>query len=67
MRSLIRQNKSFQITSTMQTGRKQGMVLLDDALAELVRSGEVSAEDAAFAANDPHGIRALSLRPARNM
>ena len=67
VRSLIRQNKSFQITSTMQTGRKQGMVLLDDALAELVRSGEVSAEDAAFAANDPHGIRALSLRPARNM
>ena len=35
----------------MQTGKKLGMTLLDDALAELVRSGQVSAEDAAAAAS----------------
>ena len=65
VRSLIRQNKSFQITSSMQTGRKLGMILLDDALAELVQSGEVSVEDAASAANVPESIRLL--QPKRHI
>ncbi len=59
VRSLIRQNKSFQLTSTMQTGKKLGMVLLDDALVELVHRGEISVEAAAAAANDPQAIQAL--------
>lgn len=67
VRSLIRQNKSFQITSTMQTSKKLGMVLLDDALAELVQAGEVSVEDAASAANDPQAIRALQPKRHINM
>ena len=67
VRSLIRQNKSFQIASSMQTGKKLGMVLLDDALAELVQSGEVSVEDAASAANDPKAIRALQPKRHINM
>ena len=58
VRSLIRQNKTFQIVSSMQTGKKQGMQLLDDALIELVRSGQVTAETAAAAANDPDAVRA---------
>lgn len=66
VRSLIRQNKSFQITSTMQTGKKLGMVLLDDALAELVQAGEVSVKDAASAANDPQAIRAAQPKRQAN-
>lgn len=62
IRSLIRQNKSFQIPSTMQTGRRQGMVLLDDALAEQVRKGVISVETAMAVANEPAAIRALSGR-----
>lgn len=58
VRSLIRQNKTFQIISSMQTGKKQGMQLLDDALIELVRSGQVAADAAAAAANDPDAVRA---------
>lgn len=58
VRSLIRQNKTFQIVSSMQTGKKQGMQLLDDALIELVRSGQVTADVAAAAANDPDAVRA---------
>ena len=54
VRSLIRQNKSFQITSSMQTGRRQ---LLDDALAELVRSGQITLENALGVANDPVTLR----------
>ena len=57
VRSLIRQNKSFQITSTMQTGRRQGMQLLDDALAELVRKRQVKLDDALAVANDPVTLR----------
>lgn len=58
VRSLIRQNKTFQIISSMQTGKRQGMQLLDDALIDLVRSGQVAAEAAAAAANDPDAVRA---------
>ena len=57
VRSLIRQNKSYQITSTMQTGKRQGMQLLDDALAELVKSCEVTLDDALLVANDPVALR----------
>lgn len=57
VRSLIRQNKSFQITSTMQTGKRQGMMLLDDSLIALVRAGEVTVEAAAAVANDPASLR----------
>ena len=57
VRSLIRQNKSFQITSSMQTGRRQGMQLLDDALAELVRSGQITLEIALGVASDPVTLR----------
>ena len=53
VRSLIRQNKSFQIVSAMQTGKRQGMQLLDEALTDLVRSGEVALDDALAVANDP--------------
>ena len=59
VRSLIRQNKSFQIPSTMQTGKKQGMQLLDDALADLVRKGVTTLDDALAVANDPAGMRNL--------
>jgi twitching motility protein PilT len=35
--NLIREGKTFQILSIMQTGRKLGMITLTDALADLVR------------------------------
>ena len=57
VRSLIRQNKSFQIPSAMQTGKRQGMQMLDDALADLVRSGQVTMENALSVANDPVMLR----------
>lgn len=56
VKSLIRQNKSYQLVSTIQTGRKQGMILLNDALAELVRTGEVTLKDAMDVAGDPEAL-----------
>ena len=56
IRSWIRQNKSFQIPGTMQTSRRQGMQLLDDALAEMVRKGVITLEHALEAANEPNNL-----------
>jgi twitching motility protein PilT len=39
--NLIREGKTFQIPSIMQTSRRLGMVTLNDALLELVDSGQV--------------------------
>ena len=57
VRSLIRQNKSFQLLSTMQTNRAKGMQLLDDALAELVRHRVVTLDAALAVSNDPAALR----------
>ena len=44
--NLIREGKTFQIPSIMQTNRKGGMVTLNDALLELVEQKLVEARDA---------------------
>lgn len=44
--NLIRENKTHQLDSVIETGLKEGMVSLDRALADLVRRGVVSANDA---------------------
>lgn len=62
VRSLIRQNKSFQLVSTMQISKNQGMMLLDDALIGLVKAGQVRPEDAAAAANDPGAVLAAGRK-----
>ncbi len=42
VRNLIRQNKTHQIYSLMQTGAQHGMQTMDQALARLVREQRVS-------------------------
>lgn len=51
--NLIREEKTFQIRSVMQTGKNEGMCLLDDSLLELVKAGTVSKEVARRNAEDP--------------
>jgi len=46
IRNLIREGKTFQIPSAMQTGKKFGMQTLDDAILEFLEKGWISAEDA---------------------
>jgi Tfp pilus assembly pilus retraction ATPase PilT len=40
----------------MQTGRKQGMCLMNDSLFKLVKDGVVTAEEALSKANDKAGL-----------
>ena len=45
-RNLIREGKTYQIPSVIQTGRKYGMVSLDDSIMELLKKGLISPEEA---------------------
>ena len=46
IRNMIRENKTYQIISTMQTGKRQGMQTMDDAIYELFLRGDISADSA---------------------
>jgi twitching motility protein PilT len=51
--NLIRDNKTFQLKSILQTGGSQGMCLLDGSLAELVKSKVITREEALRHAEEP--------------
>lgn len=53
IRNLIRENKTFQITSNIQTGKKLGMQTMDDHLAELYLTRRISLNTAVDYAHDP--------------
>ncbi len=46
VRNLIRESKTYQIPSSMQTGKKFGMQTLDDAIMELMQKGWIDPDDA---------------------
>ena len=50
--NLIREDRAWQIPMVMQTGRRQGMRLMDDSLIELVKSKKISLEEALTRATD---------------
>jgi twitching motility protein PilT len=54
--NLIREGKTFQIPSVMQTSRRHGMLLLNDALIELVNTKQVEAKEAYMKATDKLGF-----------
>jgi twitching motility protein PilT len=57
--NLIREGKTFQIPTMMQTGRRLGMRTMNDSLAELVRSGQVDAQEALAKTVDKDSLRTL--------
>ena len=56
--NLIREGKTFQIPSIMQTNRKAGMVTLNDALMELVDGKQVEPKEAYMKAVEKAGFAA---------
>jgi twitching motility protein PilT len=54
--NLIREGKTFQLASVLQTGRKQGMITMDDSIRVLLKNGIVSPESARFHAEDPSAM-----------
>jgi twitching motility protein PilT len=51
--NLIRENKTYRITSTIQTGYKLGMQLLDDHMFKLWKDGVVEKHEVLLRANSP--------------
>jgi twitching motility protein PilT len=61
IRNLIREGKTHQITSSIQTGLKFGMQTMDGALADLYRKGIITREDAMTYAVDQEMLSKLLL------
>ncbi|MFA6382525.1 MAG: ATPase, T2SS/T4P/T4SS family [Candidatus Buchananbacteria bacterium] len=60
VQSLIAEGRIKQLTTILQTSRAEGMLSLDQALAELVSSGEVLIDKAVEYAADPQNFRAIA-------
>jgi len=56
--NLIREAKTFRINSSIQTGRKYGMQLLDDALFDLWRKGLCEEKSVVTKSNNPGELKA---------
>jgi twitching motility protein PilT len=54
--NLIREGKTFQLPSVLQTSRRLGMVTMNDALIELVDANKVEPQEAYLKATDKVGI-----------
>ncbi len=63
VRNLIREAKTHQINSMIQTGKKYGMQLLDDAIMELLEKGWISGDEAYMKANDKGKFRHFLKNP----
>jgi twitching motility protein PilT len=57
--NMIRENKSFQIPTTMMAGREQGMQSLDQDLAEHVQNREITVQNAFEVAHDREALMRL--------
>ncbi|NOZ68838.1 MAG: type IV pilus twitching motility protein PilT, partial [Deferribacteres bacterium] len=55
--NLIREGKTFQITSVMQTAKGEGMQLMDQAIMEFLMQKKVSPEEAYLKANDKNAFQ----------
>lgn len=63
VRNLVRERKTHQIPSMIQTGKQYGMQLLDDAIMDLYKRGWISADEAYAKANDKKQFRPLLKSP----
>ncbi|RLD15951.1 MAG: type IV pili twitching motility protein PilT [Caldiserica bacterium] len=57
--NLIREGKTHQLYSAIETGSKFGMISLDRSLAELVKKGLISKDIALMKANNPENLKRL--------
>jgi len=55
--NVIREAKTFMLPGIIQTGRKAGMILMDESLAELYRKGVITAEETLYRAENKTQMR----------
>jgi len=64
VRNLVREGKTHQIYSVMQTGTQHGMQTMDAALSDLVRRGQITRELALRRSSTPEDLKRLLGQPA---
>ncbi len=62
VRNMIREGKTHQLITIMQTNKKLGMITMDDAIVEMCRSGKINRDVAVHYAQDPDTMQAKLLR-----
>lgn len=62
VRNMIREGKTHQLITIMQTNRKLGMVTMDEAIIDLCRGGKISRDKAIQYAQDPDVMQNKILR-----
>ncbi len=65
--NLIRENKTYRITSSIQTGQRQGMQLLDDHMFRLWKEGVVEKRDILLKANLRDDLESKIARVERGL
>lgn len=56
VRSMIREGKTHQIMSVMQTNRRMGMMTMDEAIGQLYLAGKIDRDQAIHFAHDPDNM-----------
>jgi twitching motility protein PilT len=67
IQNLIRENKTYRIDSSIQTGRKHGMFLLDESLFKLWRDGLVEKEECLMRSSKPADLAAKIAQAERGV
>lgn len=62
VRNLIREGKSHQLITVMQTNRKMGMITMDEAILQLYRDQKITRDMAVQFAQDPDTMQMKMLR-----
>ncbi len=65
--NLIREAKTYRINSSIQTGRKFGMQLLDDALFNLWKNGLCEEDDVVMKSNNPGELKVRITRAKKGL
>ena len=63
VRALVRDGKSHQIPSAIQTGKRYGMQMLDDAIMDLFNKGKIDPDDAYAKAFEKARFRPMLRKP----
>jgi twitching motility protein PilT len=64
--NMIREQKTFQIPTAIQTGGKEGMQLMDSHLKDLVDSGQITSHEAMKCAVDPSKFKDMAATAGRS-
>lgn len=62
VRSIIKEGNIYQLENVLQTSREEGMISLDRALAELVKTGEIHLDHALQHAVDKNSLKMMAQR-----